>query len=52
MHGQWDKFKYYRVTTYFERNNMTLEKLNFIENHTKLNLTKFKIKIQKLSNKK
>ena len=52
LHGQWAKFKYYRVTTYFERNNMTLEKLNFIENHTKLNLTKFKIKIQKLSNKK
>lgn len=52
LHGQWVKFKYFRIKNYFRKNNITLEKLNFIENHTKLNLTKFKIRLQQLSNKK
>ena len=52
LHGQWAKFKYFRIKNYFKRNKITLEKLNFIENHTKLNLTKYKIRLQKLSNKK
>lgn len=51
IHGQWAKFKYFRIKNYFSRNNITLEKLNFIENHTKLNLKEFKIKLQQLSNK-
>ena len=52
LHGQWAKFKYFRIKNYFKRNKITLEKLNFIENHTKLNLTKYKIRLKKLSNKK
>ena len=35
--------KYVRLNNYFKRNNITIEKLNFIENLTKLNLTKYKI---------
>jgi hypothetical protein len=50
-HGQLAKLKYFRIINYFSRNNITLEKLNFIENHTKLNLTEFKIKLQQLTNK-
>lgn len=37
--------KYVRINNYFKRNNITIEKLNFIENHTKLNLTKYKIRL-------
>lgn len=50
--GQNTSFKYIRVNSYFKRNNITLEKINFIENHTKLNLTKYKIRLQQLSNEK
>ena len=45
LHGQSDWFKYVRVNCYFKRSNLTLEKLIFIENHTKLNLTKFKVRL-------
>jgi len=45
--GQSASFKYLRVNSYFRRNKITLEKLNFIENHTKLNLTKFKVRLKK-----
>ena len=44
-------FKYIKVNSYFKRNNITFEKINFIENHTKLNLTKYKIRLHQLSNK-
>ena len=35
-----------KVKTYFGYNKITLEKINLIENHTNLNLSEFKIKIQ------
>ena len=50
--GQNIEFKYKKFNSYFKRNNITFEKINFIENHTKLNLTKYKIKLQQLSNEK
>jgi hypothetical protein len=50
--GQNIAFKYIRINSYFKRNNITFEKISFIENHTKLNLTKYKIKLQQLSNEK
>ena len=43
LHGQNGSFKYLRVSSYFKRSKLTLEKLNFIENRTKLNLTEFKV---------
>ncbi len=46
INGQRTSFKYVRVNSYFKKNKITLEKLNFIENHTKLNLTKFKIRLK------
>lgn len=46
LNGQEAWFKYVRIGSYFKRNKITLEKLNFIENHTKLNLTKFKVKLK------
>ena len=47
IQGQKVWFKYLRVCSYFNKNKITLEKLNFIENHTKLNLTKLKAKLKK-----
>jgi hypothetical protein len=46
IQGQKDSFKYLRVNSYFNRNKLTLEKLNFIENHTKLNLSQFKVRLK------
>jgi ribosomal protein L30E len=46
IQGQKVSFKYLRVKSYFNRNKLTLEKLNFIENHTKLNLTQFKNRLK------
>ena len=46
LQGQRDLFKYARINSYFRRNRITLEKINFIENHTKLNLTKYKVKLK------
>ena len=46
IQGQKASFKYLRVNSYFNRNKLTLEKLNFIENHTKLNLTQFKVRLK------
>lgn len=51
LHRQKDWFKYFRIDNYFGTNQITLEKLNFIENHTKLNLNKYKIRLQQLSKK-
>ena len=52
LNGQSASFKYARIRIYFKENNLTLEKLKFIENHTKLNLTKYKIRLEQLSNEK
>ena len=52
LHGQNGSFKYLRVSSYFKRSKLTLEKLNFIENRTKLNLTEYKIRLKQLSNEK
>ena len=47
--GQKSWLKYLRLNNYFERNNITMEKLDFIENRTKLDLNMFR---DKLKNKK
>jgi hypothetical protein len=52
IQGQRTSFKLVKVNSYFKRNKITLEKLNFIENHTKLNLTEYKIRLKQLSNEK
>ena len=49
LSGQKVGFKYVRINSYFKKNKITLEKLNFIEEHTKLNLTKFKVRLKKKS---
>jgi hypothetical protein len=49
IHGQKVWYKYLRVGSYFKKNKITLEKLNYIENHTKLNLTKFMLRLQNKS---
>jgi len=49
LHGQKAFFKYLRVGSYFNRSKLTLEKLNFIENRTKLNLTEFKARLKNKS---
>jgi len=41
-----------RLDNYFERNDITNEKLDFIEERTHLNLTKYRIRLQELQNKK
>ena len=46
LHGQKTSFKYLRVGFYFYKNKITLEKINFIENHTKLNLAQFKVRLK------
>ena len=47
LQGQRLSFKYVRVASYFYKNKITLEKLNYIENHTNLNLTQYKIRLKK-----
>ena len=52
LYGQRTSFKYARIRIFFKENNITFEKLKFIENHTKLNLTEYKIRLKQLSNEK
>ena len=52
IQGQKDWLKYVRLDNYFERNDITNEKLDFIEERTHLNLTKYRIRLQELQNKK
>ena len=52
LQGQRPWLKYLRLDNYFTRNNITLDKLNFIENRTHLNLTQYRIRLQELQNKK
>ena len=44
--GDDSKYKIKKFKFYFETNNMTVEKIEYIENKTKLNLTKFKDKLR------
>jgi hypothetical protein len=47
LQGQKIWLKYLRrLNNYFERNNITLDKLNFIEEHTHLNLSEFRIRLK------
>ena len=39
-----------RINVYFDVCEITTEKINYIENKTKLNLTKFRMKLKKASN--
>ena len=52
LSGQSIQFKYVRVGAYFTTNKITFEKINFIENHTKLNLTIFKVRLKNESHYK
>ena len=47
LKGQSDLYKIMKIKCYFRKNKLTLEKINFIENHTKLDLTQFKVKLRK-----
>ena len=40
-----DGLKFMKIDYYFESNNITLEKINYLEKETGINLTKFKQKI-------
>ena len=51
LQGQKLWLKYLRLNNYFERNEITKEKLDFIEERTHLNLTNFRIRLQNLQNK-
>ena len=48
-HEQAIWLKKFRIRNYFERNNITLEKLNFIEKYTKLNLSYYKKKLKNIN---
>ena len=50
LQGQNRNFKLMRIENYFKRNKITLKKILFIENKTKLNLLKYKKLISKLLN--
>ena len=47
VHGTNMKFKKKRIDIYFNMNIITLDKINYIENRTKFNLSKFRIRIKK-----
>ena len=37
----------FRISQYFSVNQLSLEKINYLENHTKLNLSKYRTKLTK-----
>ena len=41
------RVKKHKINLYFGYNNITLEKINYIENKTRLNLTRFRLKLNK-----
>ena len=45
--GYNNRIKMHKINLYFGYNKITMEKINFIENKTGLNLTKFKLMIKK-----
>lgn len=47
FHSQKEWFKMLRIDQYFSVNQLSLEKINYLENHTKLNLTKYRTKLLK-----
>ena len=46
-HYQAKWFKMFRISQYFSVNQLSLEKINYLENHTKLNLSKYRTKLTK-----
>jgi hypothetical protein len=50
-HGSNTKFKMKRINLYFMLNDITLDKINYIENKTKFNLNKFRQIIVNRKNK-
>ena len=52
VHGMNKEFEKRRIDIYFNLNEITLDKINYIENKTKINLSKYRTKLISLKKKK